>query len=661
MKLFSPILLLFGVLLFSAVSFAQPKPEYTISERKAIKMYEEAIEYYQKRDATNAQKILLETVNKFPQFAEARFLLAQTYLDQNQAEKALPHLEEGVKLHPEIFPEAYLILAEEKMAVSDYKSAEAAISKFIPYPKNDVKLEKRAQLILSSCIFAQRAMQHPVPFDPINLGEGVNSEMDEYYPCITADQKTLLFTRLVNDDRTDVGKQEDFYISRKDAQGLFAPAQPVMSINTVMNEGAPSLSADGNTLIFTACQTLDGQWGENRTGVGSCDLFYSLKAGNDWGQPENMGNTINSGAWESQPSYGADGKTMYFVRGTRTARGMKDQDIYFSVLRDNGSWTKPEKVRGLVNTDFDEESVMIHPDGNTLYFSSNGHPGMGGMDIYLSRREVDGTWGKPLNLGYPINTSQDENSFQVTADGEYALFASDRAGGKGGLDLYQFALPESAKPKRVYYVEGVISDKLSYKKLDAQLELIDMESGQIVANTHSNPISGGYLLCLPPGKDYVLNVSKEGYLFSTERFTLSNEVQKAPKRVDVALQKIKVGTKISLTNTAENGVKNIFFDTNSDVLKKESFAELNQLIELLNKNPQRKIEIGGHTDDVGDDASNLSLSQRRAEAVKDYLVKNGVAESRVQAKGYGETQPQVPNDSDINRAKNSRTEFLVVE
>ncbi len=661
MKLFSPILLLFGVLLFSAVSFAQPKPEYTISERKAIKMYEEAIEYYQKRDATNAQKILLETVNKFPQFAEARFLLAQTYLDQNQAEKALPHLEEGVKLHPEIFPEAYLILAEEKMAVSDYKSAEAAISKFIPYPKNDVKLEKRAQLILSSCIFAQRAMQHPVPFDPINLGEGVNSEMDEYYPCITADQKTLLFTRLVNDDRTDVGKQEDFYISRKDAQGLFAPAQPVMSINTVMNEGAPSLSADGNTLIFTACQTLDGQWGENRTGVGSCDLFYSLKAGNDWGQPENMGNTINSGAWESQPSYGADGKTMYFVRGTRTARGMKDQDIYFSVLRDNGSWTKPEKVRGLVNTDFDEESVMIHPDGNTLYFSSNGHPGMGGMDIYLSRREVDGTWGKPLNLGYPINTSQDENSFQVTADGEYALFASDRAGGKGGLDLYQFALPESAKPKRVYYVEGVISDKLSYKKLDAQLELIDMESGQIVANTHSNPISGGYLLCLPPGKDYVLNVSKEGYLFSTERFTLSNEVQKAPKRVDVALQKIKVGTKISLTNTAENGVKNIFFDTNSDVLKKESFAELNQLIELLNKNPQRKNEVGGHTDDVGDDASNLSLSQRRAEAVKDYLVKNGVAESRVQAKGYGETQPQVPNDSDINRAKNRRTEFLVVE
>jgi outer membrane protein OmpA-like peptidoglycan-associated protein/Tfp pilus assembly protein PilF len=661
MKLFSPILLLFGVLLFSAVSFAQPKPEYTISERKAIKMYEEAIEYYQKRDATNAQKILLETVNKFPQFAEARFLLAQTYLDQNQAEKALPHLEEGVKLHPEIFPEAYLILAEEKMAVSDYKSAEAAISKFIPYPKNDVKLEKRAQLILSSCIFAQRAMQHPVPFDPINLGEGVNSEMDEYYPCITADQKTLLFTRLVNDDRTDVGKQEDFYISRKDAQGLFAPAQPVMSINTVMNEGAPSLSADGNTLIFTACQTLDGQWGENRTGVGSCDLFYSLKAGNDWGQPENMGNTINSGAWESQPSYGADGKTMYFVRGTRTARGMKDQDIYFSVLRDNGSWTKPEKVRGLVNTDFDEESVMIHPDGNTLYFSSNGHPGMGGMDIYLSRREVDGTWGKPLNLGYPINTSQDENSFQVTADGEYALFASDRAGGKGGLDLYQFALPESAKPKRVYYVEGVISDKLSYKKLDAQLELIDMESGQIVANTHSNPISGGYLLCLPPGKDYVLNVSKEGYLFSTERFTLSNEVQKAPKRVDVALQKIKVGTKISLTNTAENGVKNIFFDTNSDVLKKESFAELNQLIELLNKNPQRKIEVGGHTDDVGDDASNLSLSQRRAEAVKDYLVKNGVAETRVQAKGYGETQPQVPNDSDINRAKNRRTEFLVVE
>ena len=655
------LILFFISFLFNVASFAQPKPEYTISERKAIKLYEEAIEHYKNRDEVEAQNVLLNLVGKFPNFAEAHFLLAQTYLDANQNKEAMIHLNAGIKLHPEIFPEAYLILAEGYMSESNYKEAEKMISSYLPYPKNDAKMEKRAQLILASCVFAQRAMESPVPFEPVSMGDGVNSEMDEYYPCITADQKTLLFTRLVKDDRTDVGQQEDFYISRKDAQGGFAPAQPVMSINTVMNEGAPSLSADGNTLIFTACQTLDGQWGDNRTGIGSCDLFYSMKVGNDWDGGQNMGNTINSGAWESQPSFGADGKTMYFVRGTRTAGGMKDQDIYYSVLKDNGAWTKPEKVRGLVNTIFDEESVMIHPDGNTLYFSSNGHPGMGGMDIFVSRRDIDGNWGKPVNLGYPINTSKDENSFQVTADGDYALFASDRPGGKGGLDLYQFALPEAAKPKRVYYVEGTITDKNSYKKLEAQLQLLDMETGTIMANTFSNPMTGGYLLCLPPGKDYVLNVSKDGYLFHSERFTLSNEVQSAPLKVNVQLQKLKVGTKISLTNTTDNGVKNVFFDSNSDILKKESYAELNRLVELLNKNPDRKIEVGGHTDDVGDDASNLSLSQRRAEAVRNYLIQSGISAARLTAKGYGETQPQVPNDSDANRAKNRRTEFLVLE
>ena len=443
--------------------------------------------------------------------------------------------------------------------------------------------------------------------------------------------------------------------------GVYAPAQPIISINTAMNEGAPSLSADGSTLIFTACQTLDGQWGGERTGVGSCDLFFSLKKGNEWEPGKNLGSMINTGAWESQPSFSADGKTMYFVRGKRSARGIQEQDIYYSVLRETGEWSKPEKVRGWVNTDFQEESVMIHPDGNTLYFSSNGHPGMGGMDIFLSRRDEQGEWAKPINLRYLINTEHDENSFQVTTDGQYALFASARPGGKGGLDLYRFLLPDFARPKKVSYVAGVITDKASFKKLEAQLELLDMETGAVIANTYSDAVLGNFLLCIPPGRDYVMNVSKDGYLFHSERFTLSNEVQKEPYKLNIALQKLKVGTKISLVNTTNDGMKNVFFDSNSDVLKKESFVELNKLVVLLNKNPQRKIEVGGHTDDVGDDAMNLALSQKRADAVKRYLVSAGVVENRVTAKGYGETQPTVPNDSDANRAKNRRTDFVITE
>lgn len=657
---FSACLVLF-VMGCTVQSHAQPKPTYTITDRKAIKKYEAAVEEYRARNDEGALELLLELVSQNSDFAEAQFLLAQVYLEQGQMAQAMPVLEKGVALHPEIFPEAWLILAEGYMSEADYKKSEMAISKFMPYPKHDVLTEKKANLILASCVFAQKAMKYPVPFEPESLGDGVNTEFDEYYPCLTADESALLFTRLIPDDRSSAGKQEDFFISRKDKTNVYSPAQPIISINTAMNEGAPSLSADGNTLIFTACETADGNWGEGRNGVGSCDLFFSMRVGNEWEPGKNMGNLVNSGAWESQPSYAADGKTMYFVRGKTTYQGVQSQDIYYSYLRESGEWSKPEKVRGMVNTDFQEESVMIHPDGSTLYFSSNGHPGMGGMDIFVSRREVDGSWGKPINLGYPINTSKDENSFHVTTEGQYALFASDRPGGKGGLDLYRFKLPEFARPMRVSYVEGVVSDKVSYKKLEAKLELIDMETGKVVANTYSNAGNGEFLLCLPPGKDYVMNVSKDGYLFYSDRFTLTSEVQTKPVRLLVPLQKLKVGTKIAISNTTANGMKNVFFDTNSDVLKKESYAELNKLVDLLVKNPDRKIEVGGHTDDVGDDTANMLLSQKRAESVKQYLVKSGVAESRVVAKGYGETQPQFPNDGEANRAKNRRTEFIIIE
>jgi outer membrane protein OmpA-like peptidoglycan-associated protein len=264
-------------------------------------------------------------------------------------------------------------------------------------------------------------------------------------------------------------------------------------------------------------------------------------------------------------------------------------------------------------------------------------------------------------LGYPINSEKDENSFQVTADGQFALMASERAGGEGGLDLYRFALDPKLQPKRVSYVEGIITDALSFKKLDAQIQLLDMATGQEIASTFSGVGTGHFLLCIPPGKDYIFNVSKDGYLFHTERFALLDEVQKEPKKLNVALKKLEVGTKITLNNGVDAKSKNVFFDTNSDVLKKEAYVELDKLVELLNKNPKRKIEVGGHTDDQGDDALNMNLSVRRAEAVKNYLVLKGIGADRLVAKGYGETQPTVPNTNDENRAKNRRTEFVILE
>lgn len=645
--------LLWILLLLPALQLAaQPNRTYTIKDKKAIKAFEEALAVYDQFNYTAALDMMIKLTAEKPDFIEAQLMLAQLYDETGQTDKAIDPLKKAIQLDEQFYPAAWMMLAECYFSQGTYDEAEKAISKFIPHPKQDMKQEKRAQLILSSCIFAKRAMQYPVPFEPINLGPAVNTPLNEYYPCITADEKTLLFTRLIVDSITPGRKQEDFYLTKKGEQG-WQNAQAVLEINTTKNEGAPTLSADGQMLIFTACETADGSWGGTRQGKGSCDLFYSMRTASGWTPAENMGENINSGTWESQPSFAANGRTLYFVRGKRTASGIKEQDIYYSYLRDDGSWAVPMKVPGRVNTVFEEESVMIHPDGHTLYFSSNGHSGMGGLDIFMSRLLPNGDWDAPVNLGYPINTHKDENSIQVTAKGDIALFASDRFGGQGGLDLYQFNMPERVRPSLVTYVEGVVSDKLSFKKLEAHLELIDLETGKTITESYSNKGTGDFLLCIPSGKDYALNVSKEGYLFHSENFSLKNFSGYEPYKLNIQLQKLRPGATIVLNN--------VFFETNKYDLLPASMIELDRLVTLLQQNPEKKIEIGGHTDNVGSDEANLLLSDQRAASVVSYLVKKGVAADRLTAKGYGETMPIASNDTDAGRAKNRRTEFKVTQ
>lgn len=647
---FLSVIVLLAIVSCKAV--AQPGRSYTTNDKKAIKRYEAALDAYQHRDMQGAIAILEDLTKTSKDFVEPYFMLAQIYDETNQTERAIEPLEKAMAMNEKFYPAGWMMLAECYFMQGNYDEAERAITKFMPYPKENQYQEKRAQLILSSCTFAKRAMQNPVPFNPINLGPGVNTEQDEYYPCITADEQTLLFTRLVKDDRAYQGKQEDFYISTK-KDNVWQEAEPVREINTVKNEGAPTLSADGQMLIFTACESADGTWGGDRQGIGSCDLFYSYKTPNGWSPAQNMGSGINTSTWESQPSFAANGRTLYFVRGKRTASGIKEQDIYYSYIMEDGRWSVPMKVPGKVNTIFEEESVMIHPDGHTMYFSSNGHTGMGGLDIFMSKLLPNGDWDTPVNLGYPINTHRNENSFQVTAAGDKALFASDREGGFGGLDLYEFELHAKARPTPVTYVKGVVSDKLSYKKLDAQLQLIDLETGKIVAETFSSKGTGDFLLCIPTGKAYAMNVSKEGYLFHSENFSLVNYNSLEPYRLDVELQKLRPGATIVLNN--------VFFETNKWDLKPESKAELNKLADLLKANPTKKVEISGHTDNVGNDAANQTLSENRAASVVEYLISQGVSAAQLTAKGYGETKPVASNDTEEGRAKNRRTEFKILE
>ncbi len=631
------------------LGFAQPRNGYSTEDKKAIKLYEEATSFYDLRLYKESLENLEKASARDPQFIEPQVLKAQIFAEQGDNINAIKALESAIALNPDFFPNNYHFLGELCMLEAQYEKAEKAFATYMDHPKSAESIKERTRVGLASSRFAQMALLSPVPFEPINLGPGINTAQPEYYPSLTADGETILFTRLIENSRAYGGKHEDFFVSARGEDGTWEEAWNMGDINTLRNEGAPSLSADGQTLIFTACEGPDG-WG-NYEGLGRCDLFVSQRVGDRWTPAQNI-RAVNSFQWDSQPSFGADGRTLYFIRGQVTAQGVKNQDIWMSRLNPQGEWSKPAKIMGKVNTAFEEESVMIHPDGQTLYFSSNGHPGMGGLDIFVSKKEPSGAWGEPVNLGYPINTAGDENSLLVAADGTVALFASDREGGFGDLDLYSFELPVDVRPGAVSYLKGIVYDALSYKKLEARFELIDLATEELTVESYSNAADGSFLVSLPPNKEYALNVSRPGYMFYSEHFVLEGASASKPFLLDVPLKKIKPGSAVVLNN--------VFFDTDSYELKPSSEVELYKLLEFMEMNQYVVLEVSGHTDDVGADALNQELSENRARAVVKFLSSRGIADGRLKAKGYGETKPVETNTTEEGRAANRRTEVEII-
>ncbi|MBX7128220.1 MAG: OmpA family protein [Flavobacteriales bacterium] len=332
--------------------------------------------------------------------------------------------------------------------------------------------------------------------------------------------------------------------------------------------------------------------------------------------------------------------------------GLKSMDIMRSVLGEDGNFSDPVALGPTINTPFQEESVQIHPDGRTLYFSSDGHPGMGGLDIFVSRMDREGNWGKAENLGYPVNTGGDENSVLVGADGELAFFASDRPGGYGDLDLYSFELPEAARAVPVSYVTGRVSDIVTGRSVEADVQMYDLATGDLATAAYSDPKSGEFLVCLPEGRDYALNATAEGYLFFSANYNIAKSTVDKPFKLDVKLSPLTAGSTITL--------RNIFFNTASAELLPASNLELDKLLRLMKANPTLRIEVGGHTDNVGADADNQKLSEERAVAVSKFLTGYGIEADRVVSAGFGETRPVASNDTEEGRALNRRTEIKVL-
>lgn len=641
------IILSLSLLIISSLAIGQ---KLSTSSRKAQKLYEEASGHITYGHYFEANKKLQKAISVDNQFIEAYLLLGDLNTDLHENANAVRYYKKALAIDSSFYPQAHYFIAKILISEGEYLEAERYFNSFLSFINIDDYSKSDAQKNILNCQFALTALQNPVDFKPVNLGKNINSVYSEYFPTITVDDKVLLYTRRLGEEGKH--QQEDFYISIKGKGNKWVAAQNMgNSINTPLNEGAASISADGKTIIFTACEQ-NGVYGYGRTGYGSCDLFFTRKRGNKWSKAVNLGPPINTSNWESQPSLSSDGETLYFVRGV--SRGnRRESDIYVSSLDNDGYWSKPNKLPSTINTNEAEESVLIHPDNRTLYFSSRGKIGMGGSDIFISKKNMNNEWEEAVNLGYPINTFKDENSLLVSPNGEIGYFASDRNGGMGGLDLYSFKMPEEIKPDPVTYFKGVVYDSLSRKLLSAKIELIDIKQGETVYSSVSNSQSGQFFLTLNPQHNYMINVSKDGYLFYSDTFIIEkNYAQMKPFLKNIPLLPIRVGSSIVL--------KNIFFELDKSNLKTESQSELNKLFDFLVQNKSIVIEIAGHTDKQGSHEYNLKLSEDRAKAVYNFLISKGIDKNRMQYKGYAFDKPIDTNDTEAGRARNRRTEFIII-
>lgn len=645
MKLKTLILYIFITILCIPAALSQSR-KYSTHSQKAIKYYESAVENMQVKKYDNAERNLGKAIKTDSSFIEAYLLLGDLYTDIKRTDDAIESYKKALDVNPEFYPGTYYFLGNLYYNKMDYQNARFCFKRFLSFKTLENPQYKKILRVIANCDFAIKALNNPVPFQPVNLGDSVNSANSEYLPSLTADEQTLVITvRRPGDEFTidrENAEEEDFYICHK-INGVWSKAKKMPApLNSHGNEGAQSIAPDGRFMVFTACER-DG-------GFGSCDLYYSRKSGEKWSRPVNMGKPINTESWDSQPSISSDGKTIYFASSRPGGKG--GSDIWRTTIEDDGTLSVPVNLGDSINTEGNEMSPFIHPDDQTLYYSSNGFPGMGGMDIFFSRKTGKGNWNRPVNLGYPINTVADEINLIVNATGNMAFFSSDKKGGYGKQDLYGFELYEEARPVPVTYMKGTVFNSETKVKLSAEFELIDIETGKSVVKSYSDPVTGEFLVCLPADKNYALNVSKGGYLFYSDNFQLTGPARKTePFLKDIPLKPIKVGESVVL--------KNIFFETDKYELKPESLIELDKLTGLLQKNPGMKIEIGGHTDNVGTKEYNLELSLQRSMTVYDYLISKGIGKERLTYKGYGFDQPIDSNDTAEGRANNRRTEFMV--
>lgn len=622
--------------------------------------YFTALKFYKKADKFN------------PRNAKLKFKIGVCYIHTKPVSQAIRYLKLAHMLDSNVSQEYYY-----QLGLAYYKSYNfsRAIDMF---NKQKSKLDPVAarnqnsfiNKKISQCETAKKLYDNARNLEVKNLGKVINTEYPEYGPVINSDGSMLFFTSRRESstggriDEGDMLPYEDIFIS-ENKNSWQTPYNDLKKVNTRYHEAVVGVSPDGQILYL---------YSDKNRG----DIYYSELKGTKWQKPQSIGGGVNSKAKESSASLSYDGRRLFFTSDRENGYG--GMDVYYVERKINGEWGKAKNIGRPVNTDKDEIAVFMHPDGKTLYFSSNGHIGMGSYDVFKTILK-NGKWSEPVNMGYPINTVEEDIFFSLSASGEKAYYSSVRPGGFGRQDIYVISFAKDkvverdsnviakAKSKTekeniteakelklettyLTLLKGKILDEKTKKPVSAVIQLVDNTKNELIAEFRSNEATGLYLISLPSGKNYGITVNADNYLFHSENFNIPANKGFSNVNKDILLKRIEVGNEITLNN--------IFFEYKKSELTNESISELNRLIKLLNDHNSIRIEVNGHTDNVGGEDYNLELSKKRAKAVVDYLVRNGIDSSRLEYNGYGYSKPIESNETDEGRSKNRRVGFKII-
>ncbi len=649
MKLFKfKCLFLFLGLLTGLLTWAQPElgeceQEVHLASSEQIP---KALKAWKRNDLLEAKRYLDKALSLDENNAHANYLLGELYLKKGQLLGTEASWEKVLKACPEYKADLLYYLGVLLVETGKETRGLELLGKYLKHPERDPELVVDASQIFEEKQVAAKLKSNPLPFNPIPV-RGISTPDDEYLGCLSPDMEWFFFTRKLKRQNKYAGPAagtrlvEEFSLSQKSKQGFGVGEALTAPFNDRYNEGGPSVTADNRELYFTVCQPASD-------GYLNCDIWYSRRVGQDWDLLKPLSETINKpNSWESQPSVSANGDLLFFA--SNREGGVGKIDLYLCERLENGQWSNPKNLGKTVNTSENEKTPFIHSDSRTLYFSSDGHPGLGGYDIFFTKMEAIDQFTKPENIGYPINDEGEDVGLFVSLDGQFAYFSKKHQGNRKDYDIFSFELPPQAKPDKVALVKGSVSNEAGKPNPDAQLKLKNL-SNSTEKRLRIDEVSGNYAAAVnvSNGQSHLLVVEQPNIAFSSKHL---GEEDAGVVVADLEAAKLEKGREYRLND--------IRFASNSAELNSTSKAVLNAFVSFLKAENRVKAEIQGHTDDVGADEANLKLSAERAKVVYDYLISQGIAPIRLKHKGYGESRPIAPNENENGRAKNRRTVFVL--